>query len=113
MNDPEDDPLGREVKGRELPPVGLEEPASAAATASAMAGERAAITPWTIEFSFLEEGAAKDLDGVEKELEGGAETILVLEAGAEKSWGLAEARERTEQTRTTEGDMLQIGRAHV
>ena len=53
LNDPEDEPLGREVKGRELPPVGLEEPASAAATASAMDGERAAITPWTIEFSFL------------------------------------------------------------
>ena len=54
----------------------------------------------------LEEGAEKDLDGVEKEFEAGAEMILVLEAGAEKSWGLAEARDRTKQTRTTEGDML-------
>ena len=53
MNDPEDEPLGREVNGLEEPPVGPEEPASAAATASAMDGERAAITPWTIEFSFL------------------------------------------------------------
>ena len=39
-------------------------------------------------------------------MEAGAEMILVLEVGAEKSWGLAEARERTEQMRTTEGDML-------
>ena len=53
LNDPEDEPLGREVNGLEEPPVGPEEPASAAATASAMDGERAAITPWTIEFSFL------------------------------------------------------------
>ena len=53
LNEPADDAPGREVKGREEPPVGREEPARAAATASAMAGERAAITPWTIVPSFL------------------------------------------------------------